>query len=100
MLQVRGESLAVGQEPIRFLTTPEITLWSTSVGVPGATKPDTGGPKLKGEYVWPFTITLPDTVNVSVVEKGPLAEYPLPPSCWVAYAFSVILSLIPLLFSL
>ena len=81
-MQVQGESLSVGQEPIRFLTKQD-TLWSTSTSNPGTAGSDSGpeSPKLKGKYAWPFSISLPDTVTVSVVEKGPTSEYHLPPSC-------------------
>ncbi|KAF8508226.1 hypothetical protein JB92DRAFT_3145108 [Gautieria morchelliformis] len=77
-VEVQGESLAVGQEPFRFLTK-KINLWSTSMGDPRTGNAGIGSPKLKGDYVWPFSIALPDTVATSAVEKEPLSIYQLPP---------------------
>ncbi|KAF8574231.1 hypothetical protein K439DRAFT_1399203 [Ramaria rubella] len=80
VIETRGESLAVGQEPMLFLTQ-ETTLWSTTMGDPGNPSVGVNGsPKLKGKYVWPFSITLPDKVTVSAVEKGPTSVHPLPPA--------------------
>ncbi|KAF8507418.1 hypothetical protein JB92DRAFT_3145352 [Gautieria morchelliformis] len=90
---VRGESFAVGQEPLLFLTK-KINLWSTSMGDPGTGNAGIGSPKLKGDYVWPFSLALPGTVATSAVEKEPLSVYQLPPifertsrfsSCYIQY---------------
>ncbi|KAF8519813.1 hypothetical protein JB92DRAFT_2710020 [Gautieria morchelliformis] len=84
-------SFAVGQETLQFLKK-EITLWSTSMGDPRTGNAGIGSPKLKGDYVWPFSIALPDTVATSAVKRGPLSVYPLPPSsegsspsCYIKY---------------
>ncbi|KAF8527348.1 hypothetical protein JB92DRAFT_2698783 [Gautieria morchelliformis] len=74
-----SESFAVGQEPLLFLTK-KINLWSTSMGDPGTGNAGIGSPKLKGDYVWPFSLALPDTVATSAVEKEPFSVYQLPPS--------------------
>jgi len=73
LYKVQGDWTAVGQDPVPFLSQ-ETTLWSTSMGNPST-------PKLKGGYVWPFSITLPEKVDVAEIPNGPLAEYPLPPNC-------------------
>ncbi|KAF8523602.1 hypothetical protein JB92DRAFT_2884404 [Gautieria morchelliformis] len=78
-VEVQGVAFAVGQEPLQFLKK-EITLWSTSMGDPRTGNTGIGSSKLKGDYVWPFSIALPDTVATSAVKRGPLSVYPLPPS--------------------
>ncbi|GJJ15594.1 hypothetical protein Clacol_009872 [Clathrus columnatus] len=72
-LEVRGESLAVGQEPIPFYSEV-LPLWSSNSNHPGPTSP-----KLKGEYIWPYSVKLPDKIAVPSVPKGPTMDYSLPP---------------------
>ncbi|KAF8511936.1 hypothetical protein JB92DRAFT_2931560 [Gautieria morchelliformis] len=72
-MQIQCESLAVGQE--------KINVWSTSIGDPRTGNGGNGSSKLKGDYVWPFSIALPDTVAASAGEKQPLSVYQRPPSC-------------------
>ncbi|KIJ38696.1 hypothetical protein M422DRAFT_258566 [Sphaerobolus stellatus SS14] len=53
-------------------------------------------PKLKGDYVWPFTLTLPEKVKAPTVPGGPLEDYRLPPNfseraapCYLEYKIRV-----------
>ncbi|KAF8516807.1 hypothetical protein BU17DRAFT_76555 [Hysterangium stoloniferum] len=78
-IELRAECLTVGEEPIPFVNQEE-TLWSTSMGNPGSGSSTSGSPKLKGQYVWPYSLTLPETVKIPTVPNGPVSEYALPPS--------------------
>ncbi|KAJ7031300.1 hypothetical protein C8F04DRAFT_701302 [Mycena alexandri] len=66
LLSLRGQIItgATPSEMVTFVDLP-ITLWSRSMGDPR--KPGVGGKwsqKLRGEYVWPFSISLPPTVTL------------------------------------
>lgn len=78
-LEVRGESLAVGQEPIPFYSET-VPLWSLN---PTSSQSQQGptSSKLKGNYVWPYSVKLPDKVTIPSPSKGATtSEYSLPPS--------------------
>ncbi|KAK7016287.1 hypothetical protein R3P38DRAFT_3203434 [Favolaschia claudopus] len=66
ILSVKGQ-LITGINPVTFIDV-QTTLWSRSMGDPR--KPSSDGSnskwneKLKGNYVWPFSVSLPPTITI------------------------------------
>ncbi|ESK95335.1 hypothetical protein Moror_3907 [Moniliophthora roreri MCA 2997] len=83
VVAVQASVIAVGEEEFQFLNMEE-TLWQ-----PGTHQKD----KLWGRYMWPFTFTLPVTVDTS---RGQTSTHGLPPnfsekacSTYIDYKFIV-----------
>ncbi|KAF8206243.1 hypothetical protein K438DRAFT_1756332 [Mycena galopus ATCC 62051] len=78
-LSIRGQIItgATPSEMVTFIDLP-MTLWSRSMGDPR--NPGAGGDKwsekLKGTYVWPFSISLPPTVSLPFAGRDQVFRLP------------------------
>ncbi|KAJ6513063.1 hypothetical protein C8R45DRAFT_1088145 [Mycena sanguinolenta] len=78
-LSIKGQIItgALPSEMVTFIDLPT-TLWSRSMGDPR--NPTNGGnkwsEKLKGKYVWPFSISLPPTVSVPYLGRNEVFRLP------------------------
>ncbi|KAJ6576648.1 hypothetical protein DFH09DRAFT_1361547 [Mycena vulgaris] len=80
LLSVKGQIItgATAREMVAFIDLP-ITLWSRSMGdprQPGSNRNNKWNEKLRGKYVWPFSISMPRTVSLPFCGRDEVFRLP------------------------